>query len=157
TELTSDEGAENLRLKFGKFAGAQHKPTVLVGGHIAAATYWHGALMNDWANGWVDYWTEGKSNYFSSAMEETGSLQALTRLDKAGKADLDRVLSVRGITNYTRPIDGVTAYESLRGESVGHYSAYMPTVENVFRTGYPVVQAILDNWEKFKDTLPSSE
>lgn len=156
-ELTSDDGSENLRKKFKDFAGAQHPSRVQIGGHIAAATYWHGALLNDWANGWVDYWTEGQSNYFTSAMEETGSLQSLTRLDKAGKADLNRVLSLRGVTNYTRPIDSVSAYESLKGETVGHYSAYIPTMENVYRTGSVVVDAILENWEKYKDSIPSAE
>lgn len=157
TQLTTDEGSENLRVKFKDFDGAQHQPRVRIGGHIAASTYWHGALMNDWANGWVNYWTEGKADYFTSAMEDTGSMQALTRLNKAGKADIDRVLALRGVTNYTRPIESVTAYESLRGETVGHYSAYMPTMENVFRTGSPVVEAILQNWDTYKDTIPTRE
>jgi purine nucleoside permease len=155
--LTIDEGSENLRLKFKDFDGAQHPPRVRLGSHLAAATYWHGALMTDWANGWVNYWTEGTGNFFTSAMEDTGTLQSLTRLDKAGKADIDRVMVLRGVTNYTRPIDSVTAYESLKGETVGHYSAYMPTMENVYLTGSPIVEAILNNWETYKDTLPTTE
>lgn len=113
--------------------------------------------MNDWANGWVDYWSEGDSDYFTSAMEDTGTLQSLTRLDRTGKADLDRVLILRGVTNYTRPIDSVSAYESLKGESIGHYSAYMPTMENVFRTGHPVVEALLENWDTYRHTLPKAD
>lgn len=154
-ELTTSEGAENLRLKFKDFEGAQHPPRVRVGAHLAAATYWHGALMNDWANDWVDYWTEGEGDYFTSAMEDTGTLQSLTRLDKAGKADLERVMVLRGVTNYTRPIDSVSAYESLKGETVGHYSAYMPTMENVFRTGNPIVEELIENWDTYKNTVPS--
>lgn len=156
-ELTTSEGAENLRLQFEGFEGAKYPPRVQIGGHIAASTYWHGALMTDWANGWVDYWSEGDSDYFTSAMEDTGSLQSLTRLDRAGKADIDRVMVLRGVTNYTRPIDSISAYESLKGESVGHYSAYMPTMENVFRTGHPVVEAILENWDQYEHTLPTAE
>ena len=113
--------------------------------------------MTDWANGWVNYWTEGEGNFFTSAMEDTGTMQSLTRLDKAGRADLDRVLVLRGVTNYTRPIDSVTAYESLKGETVGHYSAYMPTMDNVYLTGSPVVEAILENWDTYKDSLPAVE
>ncbi|MCZ6675558.1 MAG: purine nucleoside permease [Verrucomicrobia bacterium] len=157
TELTTSEGADNLRNKFSDFAGAQHPPRVRIGAQLAAATYWHGALMNDWANRWVDYWTEGQGNYFTAAMEDTGTMQALTRLNKAGKADINRVMVLRGVTNYTRPIDSVTAAKSLEGETVGHYSAYMPTVENVYRTGSPVVEALLANWETYKDTIPSAD
>jgi len=155
TELISSEGAENLRLKFENFDGAQHPPRVQQGSHLAAATYWHGALMNDWANGWVNYWTEGDGDFFTAAMEDTGTMQALTRLDNAGKADIDRAMVLRGVTNYTRPIDSVTAAQSLEGETVGHYSAYMPTVENVYRTGSPVVEAILENWDQYIDKVPS--
>ena len=100
---------------------------------------------------------KGTGNFFTSAMEDTGTLQSLTRLDKAGKADIDRVMVLRGVTNYTKPIDSVTAYESLKGETVGHYSAYMPTMENVYLTGSPVVEAILNNWETYKDTIPAAE
>ncbi len=154
TELTTSEEAENLRLKFKDFAGAKYPPRVQIGTQLSASTFWHGKLMNDWANRWVKYWTEGQGNYLTAAMEDTGTLQALTRLHKAGRADRDRVLVLRGVSNYTRPIDGVSAYESLKGESAGHYSAYMPTVENVFRTGYQVVETILENWDQYKDTPP---
>jgi purine nucleoside permease len=156
-ELVTDEGAENLRLKFKDFAGAQHPPRVQIGSHLAAATYWHGALMNDWANGWVNYWTEGDGDFFTSAMEDTGTMQAITRLDNAGRADIDRVMVLRGVTNYTRPIDSVTAAQSLEGETVGHYSAYIPTLENVYLTGSPVIEALLKDWETYKDTIPSGQ
>lgn len=144
-ELVTDEGAENLRKKFSGFAGAQHPPRVQIGSHLAAATYWHGALMNDWANAWVNYWTEEDGDFFTSAMEDTGTLQAITRLDNAGRADINRVMVLRGVTNYTRPTDSVTAAQSLEGETVGHYSAYIPTLENVYRTGGPVVEELLKN------------
>ena len=156
-ELTTSEGSENLRNKFSDFAGAQHPPRVRIGTQLSASTYWHGALMNNWANGWVNYWTEGKGNYLTSAMEDTGTLQALSRLHQAGKADKNRVLVLRGVANYTRPIDSVSASESLEGETVGHYSAYLPTLENVWRTGYPVVEVILDKWDVFEETIPSGD
>ena len=113
--------------------------------------------MNDWANGWVNYWTEGDGDFFTSAMEDTGTMQAITRLDNAGRADIDRVMVLRGVTNYTRPIDSVTAAQSLEGETVGHYSAYIPTLENVYLTGSPVIEALLKDWETYKDTIPSGQ
>ena len=69
---------------------AQKPPFVLTGGHIAAMTFWHGELMNDWANRWVSYWSDGATDFVTSAMEDTGTYQALYYLDKINKVDVDR-------------------------------------------------------------------
>ena len=63
---------------------AQRPPFVLKGAHLAAMTLWHGALMNDWAH-WVAYWSEGQGNFVTSAMEDSGTAQALTAWIGLGK------------------------------------------------------------------------
>ena len=52
-------------------------PFVLRGSYLAAMNYWHGAIENEWANKWVDYWTDGKGEFVASAMEGSGMMIAL--------------------------------------------------------------------------------
>jgi purine nucleoside permease len=41
--------------------------------------------MDEWANAWTRYYTAGKANYMVAAMEDSGTLQALTFLSQAGR------------------------------------------------------------------------
>ncbi|MEQ8514490.1 MAG: purine nucleoside permease, partial [Chromatocurvus sp.] len=86
-ELPDDEALAETRALYTGHPNAQKPPFVLKGDHLAALTFWHGKILNDWANDWVDYWTDGKGEFVSSAMEDTGTLQAITYLDNAGRAD----------------------------------------------------------------------
>jgi purine nucleoside permease len=100
--------------------------------------------MDEWANRWVAYYTGG--NYMISAMEVSGTLQSLTFLAKAGKADFNRVLVLRTVSNYDMQWPGATAAESLRTMTFGAYSAYLPALEAAERVGQTVVTAILKRW-----------
>jgi len=68
-------------------------PFVLEGDGLMSARFWYGPHMTQWAERWVPYWTGGKGVFAMSAEEDTGAMQALTRLSAAGKADLNRVLN----------------------------------------------------------------
>ena len=57
----------------------------LKGDTLSGLTFWHGALLNEWANNWVDYWTDGKGTFVSSAMEDTATYLALSRWDRYGE------------------------------------------------------------------------
>jgi purine nucleoside permease len=48
---------------------------------ISAGTFWRGSKMDDLANPWVRYYTAGEGDYMVCAMEDAGTLQALTFLD----------------------------------------------------------------------------
>jgi purine nucleoside permease len=111
---------------------------------MSGGTFWHGAMMDAWANKWVNYYTGG--NYMISAMEDTGTLQSLTFLSKAGKADMARVMVLRTVSNYDMQWPGATAAESLQTMTFGAYSAYMPALEAAQRVGHVVVSEILKKW-----------
>jgi purine nucleoside permease len=153
-DLMDNTESRILRSHYKSFPTAQKPPFVLKGDQLAAMTYWHGALMNQWANDWVAYWTEGQGNFVTSAMEDTGTLQALTFLDNAQKVDLERVMVLRTASNFTMQHEGITAQESLSGERKGGYSAFIPSLENAYRVGRVVVDEIVDNWTLFKQTIP---
>ena len=155
-QLIDNQEITAMRGLYNGFPNANTAPRVIKGDQLAAMTYWHGKLLNDWANDWMDYWTMGKGNFVTSAMEDTGSLQSLTFLDQAGRVDLRRVLVLRTGSNFTMQYPGITAAESLAGEKLSGkgYSAFIPAIEAAWLTGSPVVKELVDNWDLYQDQLP---
>jgi purine nucleoside permease len=159
-ELTKDtklEDTDAIRERRQQFEGAAAKrpPFVLRGADLSASTFWHGKLLNQWARDWVKYQTDGKATYAVCGMEDTGTLQSLTWLARAGKIDINRVLVLRTASNYDQQRAGITAAESLSETKVSHYGAYMPSLEAAYRVGHVVVDDLVANWNKTKDTLPA--
>ena len=159
-ELTKDVALSNppelaLTSKlYTEHPNAQLPPFVLRGGHIAAMTFWHGAIMNDWANKWVAYWTEGATDFVTSGMEETGTYQSLSYLDRIGRVDVDRFMVLRGGSNYTMQPPGLSAAENLLRETDG-FAGLQASLENVYRVGATVVDELLANWETYAVAPPS--
>ena len=158
-ELPDQETIRGMREQYIGFPAATMRPKVLRGDQLAASTYWHGKLLNDWANDWVKYWTYDKGNFVTSAMEEIGTFHALERLDAIGKVDKTRFLVLRTASNFTMQWPGITAQESLAGEKLKGkgYSAYIPSLESAYRVGSPVVKALVEHWDQYKDALPTQE
>jgi len=157
TPLADSPGLKERRAVYTGLPNAQLPPFVLKGATLSSETYWHGKLMNEWANAWVKYHTDGKGNFMTTAMEDTGTAQALTWLTRAGKADVRRLLVLRTASNYDMQWPGATAAQSMFGEKIGHYSGYIPSLEAAFRVGNPVVQAILAGWDKYKVEPPAAK
>ena len=157
-KLKDSESLRKMRELYKGFPAAIKKPFVLKGDQLAASTYWHGKLLNDWANDWVDYWTDGKGNFVTSAMEEIGTYDALDRLDQIGKVDKNRLLVLRTGSNFTMQWPGISAYQSLAGEKLTGkgYSAYIPSLEAAYDVGSTVVKALLDDWAHFEKELPNA-
>lgn len=130
---------------------------VLMGDNLSSSTFWHGALLDKWANDWVRYFTGGAGNFVTTAMEDSGTLYSLARLGKAGRVDPKRALVLRSASNFDMQWPGATAAESLHGEKLGPgYSAYMPSLDTAQLVGSKVVHALLDGWDKYADTPPGS-
>ncbi|MEM7659766.1 MAG: purine nucleoside permease, partial [Bacteroidota bacterium] len=156
-ELPETEDMIKLREQYTDFPAAQESPKVMKGDQLAAMTYWHGKLLNDWANDWVSYWTKGQGNFVTSAMEDTGTAQSLAFLGQAGKVDPERLLVLRTCSNYTMQYAGVDAYTSLAGEKLSGrgYSAYQPSLESAYLVGSTVVRELANNWETYQNQLPA--
>lgn len=153
-KIKDTDAMKILRKKYIGYPNAQKPPFVLKGDHLAAMTFWHGELMNNWANDWVDYWTEGEGEFVTSAMEETGTLQSLTFLEKAGKVDTQRVLVLRTASNFSMPPPGVNAAVNLSGEKKGGYSAFIPSLEAAYDVGSKAVREIIAKWDTYRTELP---
>jgi purine nucleoside permease len=154
--LTKDvrlDDSEAMRIRRERFLSPQARrpPFVLKGDTLSSMTFWHGRLLSEWANRWVSYHTEGKGNYVTCAMEDTGTLQALTFLSKAGAVDLNRVLVLRAASNFDQQQPGMSAAESLAETKIGQYSAYLPALEAAWRVGHVVVEELTSNWTRYRD------
>jgi purine nucleoside permease len=151
--LQDTEAMRRRREQF-EFDNAQRPPFVLKGDTLSSMTFWHGKLMNQWANDWVKYHTGGRGNYVTTAMEDTGTLQALTFLSHAGLVQRDRVLVLRTGSNYDQQRPGISAAESLAETKIGQYSAYVPALESAWRVGRVVVEEIVRGWVRYRDHPP---
>jgi purine nucleoside permease len=157
TKSVSLDDSAQLKEARSHFSGANaHRPPfVLKGDVLASSTFWHGKLLDRWANDWVKYQTDSKGNFVTSAMEDSGVLQSLTFLHQARRIDLDRVMVLRTVSNYDQEADGLSAAQSLAGNAEHHYSAYFPALEAAYRVGNVVVSNIVTNWDRYRDHVPS--
>ncbi len=155
TPLADSEPLQKRRALYTGFPAAQRPPLVMKGDTLSAMTYWHGKFLNQWANDWVKYFSDGTGNYVTTAMEDTGTLQSLTWLARAGRADVERVLVLRTASNFDMQWPGGDAAESLSGEKLGPgYSAYLPSLEAAHKVGSRVVHELVRNWARYEMTLP---
>jgi len=139
---------------FTGFPNAQRPPFVLKGDNLAAMTFWHGTILNEWANNWVSYWTDGKGNFVTSAMEDTGTFQSLTYLHPTGKVNKERVMVLRTASNYTTQPPGMSAAEHLLRENEG-YAGLNASVEAAYRVGSKVVDEIVTHWSTYREHSPA--
>lgn len=133
-------------------AAAQRPPFVTLGDEISSSTYWHGKLSDAWATEWVNYFTGGKGQFATTAMEDTGTLQSLKYLAQAGRVDWQRILVLRTVSNFDRQPRGMSAADSLAQQRIGTYSAYLPSLEAAYKLGHEVVNALLLHWPGYPAT-----
>jgi purine nucleoside permease len=156
TPLADSDTLRKFRSRYPGFPNALKPPFVTRGSTLSAGTFWHGSKLDEWANAWTSYYTAGKGNYMVAAMEDTGTMQALTFLSHAGRVDLQRVLVLRTVSNYDREPPGMTAADSLKEMVSGNYSAYMPSLDAAEIVGDKVVRDIVDHWPDRQNTIPHS-
>jgi purine nucleoside permease len=154
--LLDSEAMRNERNQFAS-ANARRPPFVLKGDDLSGSTFWHGKLLNEWANDWVKYHTDGQGNYVTTAMEDTGVLQALTFLDKSKRVDLNRVLVLRTASDFDQPVPGMTAAQSLARNKIGQYTGYLPSLEAAWRVGNTVVANLVEHWSRYRDRVPTRQ
>ena len=149
-------GLAHTRAMYTEHPAAQRPPFVLKGGHIAALTFWHGALMNDWANQWVHYWSDGNTDMVTSAMEETGTYLSIEYLHNIGRVDKNRFMVLRAGSNYTMQPPGIGAAENLLQENEG-YAGMEAALESLYLVGSMVIDELLANWGEYQNRIPGAE
>jgi purine nucleoside permease len=136
--LKDSDHLKEIRSRF-EGTRAHDPPAVLLGDEVSSSTYWHGKLMDAWATRWMDYFTSGQGHFTTTAMEDTGTLQSLEYLSRAGKADWQRVLVLRTVSNYDQQPKGISAAASLASQRTSQFGAFLPSLEAAYTVGHVVV------------------
>lgn len=155
TKLNDYPAMQALRAKYIGYPNAQKPPFVLKGEHLSSSTFWHGDLLNKWANNWTHYWTGGQGNFVSSGMEDTGSYQSMVYLHAAKKVDKSRFMVLRTGSNYAMQPPGLSPLENLQLESGENgYAGMQSSLESAYLVGSKVVNNVVANWPQYKTTMP---
>ena len=152
-DLGDAPGITAYRKHYTTYPEAQRPPFVTIGDTLSASTYWHGALMNEWANDWLQLYRGADANFMTSNMEDSGTLTAMHRLDREGRIDVERLLVLRTASNFTMPPEGQTAEWS---KTQPYPDNGEPAIEAAFIVGNEVVQALLGGWAQYRDELPQA-
>jgi purine nucleoside permease len=156
TPLRDSDHLKEIRSHFDG-AAAGRPPFVSMGDEVSSSTYWHGKLSDAWAEKWVSYFTGGKGQFATTAMEDTGTLQSLEYLANAGRADWRRILVLRTVSNFDQQPRGMSAAESLAHQRIGTYSGYLPSLESAYTVGHVVVSELISHWPRYERTAIGSD
>ena len=125
-----------------------------MGETLSSSTYWHGKLLNQWANDWVALYGNPSSNFMTTNMEDSGTLTALHRLARKGLVDTNRIMVVRTVSNYSMPPDDKPATWSA---TASYPENGKPALETAYTVGSTVIESIVENWEQFKLETPTAK
>ena len=144
--LFDSREAKKIRKNFPKNSIARQDPIVTIGDNLAGSTFLFGKITSEWSDWWVKKWTKGKGTYYTTNMEDNGSLTAFKRLSDSKIICYNRILVLRTASNFDQQLPGKDALESLNDSWVGQIA-----IENAYRVGSIVVHDIINNWSRWND------
>jgi purine nucleoside permease len=151
--IADSPGLRSARELYRGFPAALAPPRVMRGDTLSSSTYWHGALLNQWANDWVPLYAGKAAEFVTTNMEDSGTLTALARLQQTGKVDLDRVMLLRTVSNFSMPPPGKPASWSATADYADNGR---PALESAYVVGRKVVDALVANWSTYSGDLPQA-
>lgn len=155
--LADSEAVQVIRDMYPQDA-ARQKASVQLGDAAEADTFFHGEILSGYLTWWVDHFTNGQGQYYTSSFEDTAISTALQRLNDAGLMDFNRFMLLRSPSNFDQQYPGQTALESLQDASGGGMpDGSILAFENVYLAGSAVANHIIQNWEDWKDGVPPIE
>ena len=149
-KLIDDPAVAAFRAEYTGYPNAQRPPFVLLGDSFASDYFWHGKILNQFAEDWVKLFTAGKGVFVMTEMEDSGFMNAIERLAQMHRVDHERVMVLRTGSNYTLERPGHTAVESLTAPYIGKNIA----LESAWLCGSTVLHLILNNWDKIAAHIP---
>ncbi len=149
--LSDDSQAQAARAKYG-YAPANRPPAVIQCDTLAGDTWWSGTLLGQRARDWTRILTDGKGVYCTTQQEDNATYEALKRAASVHKVDLNRVAVLRAGSDFDRPYDGQTSADNLLNYAA--QGGFTIAIENLFRTGNPLVQDIVTHWNEWREDVP---
>lgn len=152
-KLEDAPGISEFREQYSDYPKAAEPPFVTMGDTLSASTYWHGPLLNTWANDWVKLYAGADANFMTSNMEDSGTLTALHRLGRLNLVDTERVMILRTASNFTMPPTGKSATWSA---TAPYPDEGFPAVLSAYTVGSKVVDLIIEDWATFNTNIPGA-
>lgn len=140
----TDQNAKN-RLLYDQEA-ARALPSVVKCDVLTSDNYFTGNVLGDYFAYYASLMTNGSAQYCSTAQEDNASLEALTRLDKAGLVDFSRIVVMRTISDFTRPPPS-RANDTVAWFNDPQSGGASAAFENLPIAGIPFVNDVLTHWE----------
>jgi purine nucleoside permease len=149
--LVDTPAMQKFRGYYTGYPNAQKKPFVTIGDTIGSSTYWHGLLLNKWANDWMHLHAGKSSNFMTTNMEDNGTVTALHRLARANLVDTDRLLVLRTVSNYSFPPKGKTAAWSTTAD---YPDDGLPALQTAYTLGSHIAKTLTENWSRYQTRIP---
>ena len=86
--------------------------------------------------------------------EDSGIAQALQFLSQVHRADPNRLLVLRGGSNYTVQPKGQSPAQFLQGENSGGLSSFQEALNDLYQVGRIVVVELSRNWGIYENRIP---
>ena len=152
--LPDDANLQRVRAGYPSYPNALKPPFVLEGDDLSSDTFWTGDLLNNWAENWITYWTAGQGSFAMSDFEDAGIGQALQFLSQAHRADQNRLLVLRGGSDYSVQPEGATPAQFLKDENSGGLSGFQEALNDLYQVGHIVVIELSQNWDTYENQSP---
>lgn len=88
----------------------------------------------------------------TTQQEDNSTYEALLRASREGRVDINRLAVLRAGSDFDRPEPGGNEVDNLL--KYADQGAFVPALENLFRTGNPLVQDIVKNWSAWENGVP---
>lgn len=150
--LADSPEMQAARAKY-RYAPANRPPAVIRCDSVADDTWWSGTALGERASEWTRLLTDNRGVYCMTQQEDNATFEALKRAAAAHRVDLDRVAVLRAGSDFDRPYAGQSNADNLLGYA--SQGGFAPALENLYRAGNPLVQAIVAHWSEWRDGVPT--
>lgn len=136
---------QNIELRKLYPSPGNQNPTIKGCDVLTSDNYWIGNVLGDYFIDFSNMITNGTATYCSAAQEDNATLESMIRLAKYGMVQFDRIIVMRGISNFVRAPPGINdAFDFFQNYPKGGIDH---SLHNMFVAGYPIIRDILDNWD----------
>jgi len=118
-------------------------------GTLGTAAWAH---LSERAEVWTRLLTDNNGVYCTTQQEDNSTYEALFRASKAGRVDINRLAVLRAGSDFDRPYPGYSEVDNLL--KYADQGGFVPALENLYRAGNPLVQAILGDWKAWEQGVP---
>ncbi|MGN7443062.1 purine-nucleoside phosphorylase [Pseudomonas lactis] len=153
-ELTESKESAAWRKHY-PAAPANQPPQVTRCDTLAGNTWFSGTRLSERAEVWTQLLTDNKGEYCTTQQEDNSTYEALLRASREGLVDIQRLAVVRAGSDFDRPYPGYSEVDNLL--KYADQGGFVPALENLYRTGNPLVQAIVKNWSAWEKGVPETE